>query len=212
MKIVLPALMASVLATTAPAVTLDFSGDICNGGSACFDSSTSVLDQTYGDMTGVDFTYDRDASTDAIEGAYVWTTGYEEFSNALWTDTGMTIAISMVADAGYEVTLESLGIAPYENRVANTALRIVDLFDSSEVYNSEFAPLSTAGSTTISTNVTSTVGFTIFFGPDAFNAGLGRLDYGVALSDAPSPVPLPAAGLLLMAGLGGLMAVRRRFS
>lgn len=161
-------------------------------------------------MTGVDIIYDRNVSTVANENVYIWGTGYEEFSNAIWTDVGAGMSVTLLADVGYEVSLFSLGIAPFANRVSNTQVRIHDLALSTDIFDQTFTPISTNGSTTISPNATSTAGFQIFFGPDAFNSGIGSLSYDAQLVSGPAPVPLPAAGWLLIAGLGGLAAAKRK--
>mgnify|MGYP001627752295 CR=1 FL=1 len=209
MKALYTAAFASIVATAAPAATFDFTGDICNGGLAC--ANSNQIDQTYGDMVGVDAVYDRDISTAAKDNVLYWGTGYEEFSSVIWTDLSTKVmSISLIAMAGYEVTLSSLGIAPYLNRNANPQLQIVDLATASDIYNMNFTPISTDGSTTISPNATSEAGFEIIFGPDAYNSGIGFLTYDAQLiADTPA-VPLPAAGWMLIAGIGGLMAARRK--
>lgn len=208
MKSLYIAALASLLATAAPAVTLDFSGNICNGGNAC--GGSAQLDQSYGDITGVDLTYDRNVDTMAVENVFVWGSGYEEFGNAIWTDVGAGMSVTLLADAGYEVSLFSLAIAPYANRVSNTQVRILDLASNLDVFDETFTPLSIDGSTTILANATSIAGFKIFFGPDAFNAGIGGLSYEANLVQDTPPVPLPAAGWMLIAGLGGLAAAKRK--
>ena len=53
--------------------------------------------------------------------------------------------------------------------------------------------------------------FDTFLGgsPDEFNDGLQGALFGRAVT-SPQPVPLPASSLLLLAGVGGMMAFRRR--
>jgi hypothetical protein len=208
MRLIIATAMAGLLSTAASAATLDFSGDICIGGTAC--ANGDAIDQSYGDMLGVDLMYDGDASTTAIEDVFVWGTGYEDFSDAIYTDLGTEMSLSLLAETGYEVTLTSLAIAPYLNRINDTQVRILDLATSTNIVNRMFAPLSTDGSTTITANATSSVGFSIFFGPDAYDVGIGSLSYDAQLVGQPAAVPLPAAGWMLVAGMGGLFAAKRK--
>lgn len=56
---------------------------------------------------------------------------------------------------------------------------------------------------------------TLRFVPGAPNDGVGNPDFalaGVQIGSAPSPVPVPAAGLMLLGALGGLGLARRRRS
>ena len=115
---------AIALATQAQAttITLDFSGDICNGGNACFNGSS--IDQSYGDIAGqLDVVYDADRNTAALEDLLSWGTGYETLTGVAyglssaggWNSAG-GLSIELQAVAGYQVTLMSFDIAPYSQQ------------------------------------------------------------------------------------------------
>lgn len=210
MKVIYSAIAAVFLAGTAGAATLDFSGNICNGGGACGGRGGGV-DQSYGDMTGVDVVYDGDSSTAGDQDVFHWGSGYEDLSAAIWTNVGDALSVSFVAQAGYEVTVSSFDIAPYANRVKNTLVRVVDMAGGPDLYNTTYAPISTVGVTTIAGSFTSDTGIQLLLGPDAYDVGMSNIQYSVqAIQTNPATVPLPAAGWMLLAGLGGLVAASRR--
>lgn len=208
MRILFTALTGVFLASAASAATIDFTDATCSGGGAC--NVGTPLDQSYGDMTGVDVIYDRDLTTSGLQDVLYWSTGYEELDGVIYTNQNAGMSVTLEAEAGYEVSLDSLLIAPYFNRTVNTQIAIIDLADGTEVYNSTFMPLSVDGSTEISdaADWTSASGYTILFGPDAFNAGIGSITYSA--QQLVAAVPLPAGGALLLLGLAGLGIVRRR--
>lgn len=153
-------------------------------------------------------TYDGDASTAAIDPVRYWTTGYEDLPAAIWTEVGRTLSVTLAAQAGYEVSLFELVIAPYLNRTVDTKVTIVDLTTGDAVFDDEFEPLSTDGVTEISgTTWTSATGFRILFGPNAYDAGIGRITF---TAQPIAAVPLPAAGFLMLGALGALFGLRRR--
>lgn len=205
MKTILAALAALFVASSAHAVTIDFTDAACGGGSC---GNGSPLDQTYGDITGVNVIYDGNVATPTIDPVLYWSTGYEGNNPAIYVNNGVTMSITLEAEAGYEVSLESLGLAPFEDRVSDVDVVIIDLATGLEVFEDSYEPLSTDGITTISgTGWTSDVGYQLLFGPNLYNVGITSITYSATQIAA---VPLPAAGWMLLSVLGGLVALRRR--
>jgi len=205
---ILSVLAAIALSTSAAtAATLTFDGDIC-GGAACNDSN--LIDQSYGDIAGeVDVQYDADRGTVALENLKAWNVNYETLVDVAYSlNSGAGMAIDFVAAAGYSVSLGGFDIAPYANRVRDTRVVIKDLAGGT-LFDSGVFTASTAGVTSYSFGYTSNVGLRIEFGPDSWDVGIDNIEYNTAQINA---VPLPAAGWMLIAGVGGLMAMRRRKS
>jgi hypothetical protein len=203
---------ALVFSSLVSAATLNFGGSICNGGGTCVDSS--AIDQFYGDIAGeVDIQWDANRRTSALENVLHGGSGYESLTNvayALKSGTGMSIL--MLAATGYDVTLGSLDIARYANRVRDTQLQVTDLEDGSVVADSGVFATTFDGVLNYSLNAISSAGFEILFGPDAWNVGISNIMYSTAQTPNMSTVPLPAACWMLLAGLGGLVAMRRKRS
>lgn len=193
--------------------TNHFAGDICNGGNAC--GNGDLIDQSFGDVAGkVDVVYDADRDTAALENLRYWSTGYATLTGVAYgAFAGGGLSIELQALAGYSVSLKGFDIAPYLGQARNTSVDIIDLSDSSSVFSQMYEPLPTGGVTSFSftgSDYTSQAGFAIWLGPDAWDVGIDNVTFEV--SETAAPVPLPAAGWLLLAGLGGLAAMRRRAS
>lgn len=199
----------AALAASAPlsAATLDFSAATCNGGDVC--SNASVLDQSYGDTTGLNVVYDRNIGLAGLQDVYYWGTGYETFGSVIWTDQTATLSVLFDVLAGYTLSILSINFAPFADRTVATEITVTDVTDGSVEASGGFNPLSTAGITSLAGLFQSTDGLLISFGPDAFNAGIGSIEY--ILTPTTATVPLPAALPLLLVALGGLgFAGRRR--
>jgi hypothetical protein len=221
---------AATLAFAAPAaattVTLDFAGDICDTPtSACFNGV--AISQSYGDIAGqVDVRYNADRSTPALSPLLYWSTGYETLTDVAYGSLGLGgISIALVAQTGFQITLMGFDIAPYVDNSEDTLVRVIDRKDVSFAFSQDFAPLSTEGVTSFSFSgpeFTSTTGFDIWLGPDAWNVGIDNIVFSVNPIDTnggptdpvdptdPAVVPLPATALLLLGALGGLTVLRRR--
>ena len=209
----LPALLvaiaaASAVAGAAPAATLTFDGPIC-GGAACSDGS--AIDQTTGDMPGLDVVYDADLGTPELEPFFAWGPSYSDLTDIAYGRAGVTAGLRFLPTAGgrAEVTGFSLGAWPFTTR--GTQWSVIDLFDGAILAQS--GPIEVDG--TVSTRVTglwsSASGIQLQFGPDAFNVGIDDVDYALRPGDGTVPaIPLPAALPLLLAGLGALGLMRRR--
>ena len=93
-------------------------------------------------------------------------------------------------------------------------MRVDDLGNSSNVFAQVYEPLSTADVTSLSFSgsaFTSQAGFAISLGPDAWDVAIDNITFQLTEStNTTTPIPLPAAGWMLLAGLGGLAAMRRR--
>jgi hypothetical protein len=211
---ILALVTACTLATSSPAiastVNLDFSGNICNGSGTCIDGSR--IDQSYGDIAGqVDVVYDANRSTAVSDDMFYWSTGYEDLNDVAYGFFGGGGAsIALESQTGYEITLNGFDIAPYANRDRNTQIEIFDLFDNSSIFSQTYTPLTTAGATSLSFGNTSSSGFLINFGPDAWDIGIDNISFDVKAVSTTTPIPLPAALPLLLAALGGMAMLRRR--
>lgn len=210
MKILTAAIFLAFSIGAAQAATLDFSGNICNGGNACGNGGS--IDQSYGDIAGeVDVQFDGDRSTVALDSVYHWTGGYETLTHVAYTSSGYGMSILFQAATGFDVTLSAFDIATYFNRVTNTSIRIIDTATNSVLVNDTYAPLSTAGVTSYLGSWSSTDGILIEFGPDAWDVGISNLTYSAHRENTPT-VPLPASGLLLGFAVFGLGQLRRKQS
>ncbi|KPP87117.1 MAG: putative extracellular protein [Rhodobacteraceae bacterium HLUCCA08] len=214
MRILFPLVASVMLASGAGAatMTLDFSGDICNGGGSC--GSGSQIDQSYGDVAGqVDVIHDADRSLPGLQDLRHWGPGYETLDHVAYgLLNGGGLSILFDALAGYEVTVHGFDIAPYADRERDTLVQVIDMMDGTKLVYETYTPLSTAGITSFSGTWTSAAGIQINLGPDAWDIGISNIEYSVAPTQVtgPAAVPLPAAGWMLIAGLGGLGLMRRR--
>lgn len=121
--------------------------------------------------------------------------------------TSANCALELTVASGNTVTLKDFSLGGYLNANRDVTWSVVDLFNSSIIASATDAFVSGSTGLLNTINATSSVGFHIFFGPDGYNGGITSVNYSF---NNPTPIPLPAAGLLMLAGLGGLAALRRR--
>jgi hypothetical protein len=202
------ALGLAALSGTAQAATLNFEGNICGGGTSCTNGES--IDQSYGDITGVDVEYDGSPGTVGLQNFAYWFDAYSDLLDVAYYSGGATL--TLLADAGYSVFLDSLDLGAWPNVDRSVGFTVTDLFDSSEVFTTG-GPIIVDGDVRSSFNLglSSIVGLKITFLGDFFNGGVDNVVYSARPND-PGNVPLPAGVWLLGTALAGLAATRRRKS
>jgi hypothetical protein len=168
------------------------------------------IDQSYGDVAGVlDVTYEYSLNGGPfVEGGIIWPGGYYgsdgENTNALIGPTGGPSIMRITLTALGGNTLTSVGVAlSYWTGIDNYPLSVSGFADGNPLYtfdNTGLPGLIGVGSTGSFTT------FVFELGPDWY---VGYQSVNYELSDVSSTVPLPAAGWLMLAGLGALAAARR---
>jgi PEP-CTERM motif len=207
-------------ATASQALTIDFgtsgSPNICSATADGLGASTacgnySWLSQSYGDVPGVsDISYSAPrASTPSS--LYWWASNYNNLYGVAFapgSDSNSLARIEIKAvKTGDRVTLNSFDLGAYSNSTLNTTVNVYAIGSSTPLYSFSGAVGNGAVSaTTFSPNITVAGGLWIEFKDSAFNVGIDNINYSV------SAVPEPAAALLMMAGVAGLLAQRRRAS
>jgi hypothetical protein len=202
-----------LLAIGAPAYattyTLDFDPSVACA-STC--SNSAEILQTYGDQTGVDVVYDGIPLSAGLQNFFYWDVSYSDLTGIAYYGTGATLTFN--AATGYEVGLTSLSLGAWPITDRELGFSITDLATSTELLNTGIVTVLGTTASVFNFDFKSTVGLQITFLGDFFNGGVDNIGYSATLTTAPPPdpsaIPLPAAGWMLLAGLGGLAALRRR--
>lgn len=211
---------------------MDFSGDICasrradnsDGPVRACTTNGDTVALAYGDQPGVDVEWRRNVVTESDEGRFN--------IRGLGVDPFATIPSNLFAGS---ITLRALDGATVGLQGFDFAVGLLTVLGNqpSQFTITDLAGLFTTVTQTVaSTNVsfdreefdfsaldlTSTVGIEILLGTDASSLGWGidNIAYSVTPAgtvdpDPPlTPIPLPASGVMLLAGLAGLAGLRRR--
>lgn len=197
---------------TSPAVAAPFVLDFPTSACAVLCTNGSDVLQSYGDIPGeLDVIYDGNTTAPGLQNVKYWGTGYETLPSVAYSQ-GATVGMSITFDPapGFTVTLFGFDLAPYLDRIVNTAATVSEV-GGGILFNQTYAPLSTDGVTTETGPWSSASGLVLEFAAPFWNAGVSNIRYEVApTSGGTKPIPIPAAGWLLGAALIGLGAIRRR--
>ena len=204
------AIGAMTLAAPAGAEVLTFPDNICNGSTACSDSS--FIDASYGDVAGVvDVSYRNLLGNTQLTQLRYWHNDYNDLEGVAWTDGGDSNSraeIFIQPLNGDAVTLHGFDLGAYFDSQLTTQFTILDgalnvLFESGPLtigiqpdnLHNHFA----------FANLSSLDGIRIQWGPSAYNVGIDNINFTVG-----AQVPLPPAVTLFGGGLLALLGRRRR--
>ncbi|WP_103333538.1 VPLPA-CTERM sorting domain-containing protein [Pseudotabrizicola formosa] len=216
MRYALAFTLATCLAPMAQAapLILDFSGSICGAAADTVCGNGSFIGQSYGDIAGqLDVIYDGSRDNAGLFDVRHWAGGYETLPHVAYGEfVGGGLSILFQPLAGFAVTVSGFEIAPYASSISDTLVQVIDTAANTLLVNQSFTPLATGEVTSFNGSWTSASGIQINLGPDAWNVGISNILYSVAAVDPGTPpaVPLPAAGWMMLAGVGALGALARR--
>lgn len=197
-------LIACVVAASTSAVTMvaDFDGSYGN-------YSTPANFQSDYDIAG-------EADFEITSHYEFWNTGYADLVGNIYNDIGTALLIEIRALSGFQVTLDSFQIAPYASRDDLTGYSVADLSDTgTSLISASSLDLNDSTALTVSPNLTSTSGFLISFGPDAWNNGMDNITFTtsavVNTGSGNNPVPDTGSTMALLGlGLAGIGYAARK--
>lgn len=195
---------SAISATPAAADILTFDGGICSG-SNC--SNFGVIDQSYGDTTGLDVIWAGNNGTNG--GFSFWDNGYSNLTNVGFGYGSDGVEIYLKPLAGYQITLVGFDIGSWlADRTSSVRVLSGDL--GTTFTNTGNFTVSGSTASHFGYNETRTDGFRIRFGPDNYNVGIDNIEFRVSEVGPGGPVPEPGAWALMITGFGAAGAMLRR--
>ncbi len=204
--------LSSAAAHAATTTTLDFDPNDACGSVDCVNNL--AISQSYGDSAEVDVIYDSDIDASGLNSMAYYNIGASDLVGVAWGNTTVfsgATEIFLSPTAGVGVRLLGFDMGAFtSDRTFPLAVRDGDgtaLFQNTETKvesstASSFAPATSAA-------WESATGIRIQWAPDV-DVAIDNIEFETyALAGTPV-IPLPAAGWLLLAGLGGLAFLRRR--
>lgn len=196
-------LALALTTAAAEAAVLDFEGVICGG--PC--GNGTAIEQTYGDIAGVDVVYDGNPGQLGLEGFAFWSTAYSDLSNVAYYGRGAELSFLGLGGSG--VFLDSLDLGAWPNADRQLGFTVTDLLNGNQLFDTGLVTVSGAIRSSFNLALQSTVGLKVTFLGDFYNGGVDNIVYGATEPPVP-PIPLPASAFLMIGGLAGLAALRRR--
>ncbi|MFM9851886.1 MAG: PEPxxWA-CTERM sorting domain-containing protein [Sphingomonadaceae bacterium] len=214
MKSYVAGALALLMTTTAAnATVLDFSGNICDGLTAC--TNGARIDQSYGDSADIDVFFVDDSNGTGLSlggngsSLFFWDNNYNELTNVAYGQAGGAPLVFLDPLRGQSVTLNSFRLGAWPQTTRLSQVTVIDGFGAT-LFSSGPITVGTGNVSTLFTvNITSANGIGIQFGPDGFNVGIDSIDFTVG----PAAVPEPQSWMLMLAGfvlVGSLLRKRSR--
>ena len=166
--------------------------NVANAGLMTFDGDPNTWDTVY-DTSEVDVIFQS--------AKYSWGSGYNDLTNAAYTDKLENLIIDFVALGGATVTLNSFDLGNYVGRNYATQYQIFDLSDivTPLISTGSFVvPYSTTNHPTYAVGLSSTLGIRLQLGPDLYNNGLDNVNF-IASVPEPSTLAIFALGMIGLA-------------
>ena len=204
--------LSSAAAHAATTTTLDFDpNDACDPNTC---ANNLLISQDYGDSAEVDVIYDSSLGLDGLSPLAYYSSGYSDLDGVAWGTSGSSVATEIFLSpivTGVGVRLLGFDMGAFTSEIS-FPLAVLEgdgtaLFEDATTTvqsstASSFAP-TTPGAWESAT------GIRIQWGPTV-NVAIDNIEFETYDLSSTPVIPLPAAGWLLLAGLGGLALLRRR--
>jgi hypothetical protein len=169
----------------------------------------SYLSQSYGDVAGlvdVDFSAPRLAAPTSLRW---WDLSYNNLQGVAWADSSDANSLARIVikaiDPTATVTLQSFDLGAYPSTTRNTNINVYAIGGGAPLYTfSGAVGNSTISATSFTPNISVVGGLWLEWADSAYNVGIDNIRYTI------SAVPEPTAAVLMLAGVAGLLMLRRR--